>query len=333
MGAGSADTRRTDRRLAASAALAVAALALLPSGLAQGAGTGAPVASFSIAPDAPLSADIVTFASTSSGSITSQAWDLDADGQFDDGTGVTASRAYAAPGRYVVSLQVSGPFGTASQSQVVEVGNRPPLAAFSFTPAAPLTGDSVMFAAAPSDPDGSIAAISWDLNGDGSFGDASGPVASTTFASPGAYTVSVAVTDSSGATTVSSRGFTVAPRPPGLLEPFPVVRLITRTAGRRVQVVRLDVQAPPGSRVSVRCRGRSCRTPGEVRVVRAPPRPLRFPGIQHRMRAGVVLEVRVSAPGKIGKFTSFRLRRDEPSSRVDLCLPPGQDSPAPCPPA
>jgi hypothetical protein len=153
------------------------------------------------------------------------------------------------------------------------------------------------------------------------------------FRAPGAYTVAVQVTDSSGATTVSTQGVAVAPRPPAMLQPFPIVRLITKSSRRGVAVLRLGVQAPPGSRVAVRCVGRSCRTWGEVRVVRTPPRPLRFPGIQHRMRAGVVLEVRITQPGKIGKYTRFTLRRGKPSDRVDLCLPPGQVDPVPCQPA
>jgi hypothetical protein len=324
--------RGTDRRLAALLALAVIALSVLPSAVAGGA-TGAPVAAFSVSPASPLSGDAVTFTSTSSGAIAALAWDLDADGQFNDGAGTTAQRAYATPGRYLVALRVSGVQGTATQSQWVQVGNRPPIASFTFTPSTALTGDVVMFAAAARDPDGSITAIRWDLNGDGSFADASGPVASRAFPVAGAYTVAMAVTDSSGATTVAAQGVAVAPRPPGLLQPFPIVRLATRTTPRGVDVLRLGVEAPPGSRVSVRCRGRSCGTGGEVRVVRTPPRPLRFPAVQHRMRAGVVLEVRITAPDKIGKYTRFRLRRAKPAGRVDLCLPPGQADPTPCLPA
>ena len=138
------------------------------------------------------------------------------------------------------------------------------------------------------------------------------------------------MTDNSGATTIASQGVAVVPRPPTMLSPFPIVRLTTRGTRRGARVIRLGVDAPPGSRVSVRCRGRSCGAREEVRVVRTPPRALRFPGVQRRMRAGVVLEVRVTAPGRIGKYTRFRLRRGGPPSRVDLCLPPGAAAPAPC---
>jgi hypothetical protein len=117
-----------------------------------------------------------------------------------------------------------------------------------------------------------------------------------------------------------------------MLSPFPIVRLTTRGTRRGARVLRLGVDAPAGSRVSVRCRGRSCGARDEVRVVRTPPRALRFPGVQRRLRAGVVLEVRVTAPGRIGKYTRFRLRRGAPPSRVDLCLPPGAAAPAACQP-
>jgi hypothetical protein len=324
-----ARTRHPPAALLARAAAAVATLAALAA-LPSGASAAPPVASFSVTPEAPLSGDVVTFTSAATGDVTALAWDLDADGQFDDGAGLTAQRAYATPGRYLVSLRVAGPGGSAAQSQWIQIGNRPPIASFSYTPSTPLSQDTVMFAAAARDPDGSIAAIGWDLNGDGIFTDASGPVASMVFPAAGAYPVAIAVTDNSGATTVASEGVGVAPRPPTMLSPFPIVRLTTRGTRRGARVLRLGVEAPPGSRVAVRCRGRSCGARDEVRIVRTPPRALRFPGVQRRLRAGVVLEVRVTAPGRIGKYTRFRLRRGGPPSRVDLCLPPGATAPAAC---
>src|SRR5215211_591238 len=193
-------TRRADRRPVLALALAAIAMCVLPPAFARG--QDPPVASFSVSPASPLTGETVTFTSTSSGSITSLAWDLDADGQFDDGAATTAQRSFATPGRNLVRLLVTGPGGDATQSHWVEVQNRAPVAAFTFTPSAPLANDVVMFAAAASDPDGSIAAIAWDLDGDGSYTDATGPVASRPFPSPGSHTVAVQVTDSFGATAV-----------------------------------------------------------------------------------------------------------------------------------
>jgi PKD domain len=324
-------TRRAGRR----PALALATIALWALSPAFARGQAAPVASFSVSPAAPLTGETVTFTSTSSGSDTSLAWDLDADGEFDDGSGTTAQRSFATPGRNLVSLRVTGSGGAAEQSQWVEVQNRAPVAAITFSPSAPLANDVVTFAAAASDPDGSIAGIAWDLDDDGSFTDATGPVASTPFPSPGSHTVAVEVTDSFGATAVASQVVAIAPRPvppPEFLLPFPTVRLITKLTRRGAQIRRLEVQAPPSSRVSVHCRGRSCPVRAQVALVRAL-RPLRLRALEHSMRAGVVLEVRVTAADRIGKYTQFRLRRGKPPARVDLCLQPGQAAPVRCPPA
>ena len=320
-------TRRTARRLAVALGLVLVALCAQPSAAVH----AAPVAAFTVSPGAPVTGQPVTFTSASAGGVTTLDWDLDADGQFNDGHGATAQRAYATPGRYLVSLRASGPAGTATQSQWVLIGNRPPFASFTYTPDPPAAGQVVSFAAAASDPDGSVAAITWDLNGDGTFVDAAGPVAAMAFPGPGAYRVAMRVTDSSGATTVSTQGIAVGPRPPSLLQPFPIVRLTTRSTPDGVQVLRLGVQAPRGSRVAIRCIGRSCRTHHQVRVVRRSGRPLRFHALEHRMRAGVVLEIRVTAPGHVGKYTRFVLRRAKPPERLDKCLQPGAVGPSACP--
>lgn len=87
-----------------------------------------PVASFTFYPRQPLSGDSVEFVSTSSDAedaITGHAWDLDGDGQFDDSTGVTAARAFSAPGRYTVGLRVTDARGaTDVESRIVTVGAR-----------------------------------------------------------------------------------------------------------------------------------------------------------------------------------------------------------------
>jgi PKD repeat protein len=160
----------------------------------------------------------VTFTSTSTdadGTIASQAWDLDNDGAFDDGTAASASRSFATPGTYTVRLQVTDDRGsTATSSQSVTVGNQPPVAAFSSSPAAPATADTVTFTSSSSDPDGSVASQAWDLDNDGAFDDGTAATASSTFATAGTYTVRLQVTDDKGATGVTSRTVTVSNRAP-----------------------------------------------------------------------------------------------------------------------
>jgi PKD repeat protein len=84
-----------------------------------------PRASFSVSPASPQAGQAVTFTDTSSdpdGTIASRAWDLDGDGQYNEGTGATATRSFAAAGTYTVRLRVTdnqGAQAVASQSVVV----------------------------------------------------------------------------------------------------------------------------------------------------------------------------------------------------------------------
>jgi glucose/arabinose dehydrogenase/PKD repeat protein len=55
-----------------------------------------------------------------------------------------------------------------------------------------------------SDPEGGPLSYSWDLNGDGTFGDATGPTASFTYTTAGVYHPSLRVTDAQGATDTTS---------------------------------------------------------------------------------------------------------------------------------
>jgi glucose/arabinose dehydrogenase len=89
--------------------------------------------------------------------------------------------------------------------------NQPPSASFTATPAsgsAPLT---VSFdGRASSDPEGGTLSYSWDLSGNGSFGDATTPTASWTYPTPGTYTARLRVTDPQGASATTSRSISVS---------------------------------------------------------------------------------------------------------------------------
>jgi PKD repeat protein len=67
-------------------------------------------ASFTFTPQTPVADQTVTFTSTSTPSagqsISSQTWDLDSDGQFDDGSGKTVTRRFDSAGVYRVALRV-----------------------------------------------------------------------------------------------------------------------------------------------------------------------------------------------------------------------------------
>ncbi len=180
-------------------------------------GSRRPSAAFDFAPAAPKSGEEVTFTSHSSdsdGTIASQAWDLDNDGEYDDGTGATATRTFATPGDHTVGLQVTDNSGDVDTvSRQVTVANRPPTPAFNFTPPSPLTGQEVTFTSSSSDPDGTLTQA-WDLDNDGQYDDGSASTATKTFATPGDHTVGLRVTDDSGAVRETSRTVSVGNRPP-----------------------------------------------------------------------------------------------------------------------
>jgi PKD repeat protein len=178
----------------------------------------APVASFDFSPTDPQAGQTITFTSSSSdpdGSIASQDWDLDNDGEFDDASGSSAQWAFGTPGSKTVRLQVIDDNNTTSVATLtVPVANRPPTASFDVAPEAPISGQTVVFTSTSNDPDGQALTYAWDTNDDGAFDDGTGSSASRSFPTPGSQTVRLRVTDSSGASDTFSFTFTVANRPP-----------------------------------------------------------------------------------------------------------------------
>jgi PKD repeat protein len=167
-----------------------------------------PTASLTATPssgEAPLN---VTFDGSNSsdpdGSIVSYNWDFGNGG----GTGINPSHTYNNAGTYTVTLTVTDDDGatdtatTQIQVNAAPVPNQPPTASLSASPA---SGDSPLTVAfdgsGSSDPDGTIAAYSWDF-GDGT----SSTVASLshTYDVAGTYTATLMVTDDDGATDSSS---------------------------------------------------------------------------------------------------------------------------------
>jgi len=83
--------------------------------------------------------------------------------------------------------------------------NQPPTAVATATPTSGPVPLTVSFdGTGSSDPEGRPLSYSWDLNGDGTFGDATGPTASYTYTASGIYHPSLRVTDDQGASDTTS---------------------------------------------------------------------------------------------------------------------------------
>ncbi|MDP9345199.1 MAG: PKD domain-containing protein [Actinomycetota bacterium] len=321
-----------------------------------------PTAEFAIVSTPAPRGGIVSFDASLStdpdpNTLLSYAWDLDGNGTYTDATGPTASRMFATAGTFTVGLKVSD--GSLSDKQfhtVTVIDDRPPAASFSFAPAAPVVGTSVAFTSASSDPDGQIAALAWDLNGDGRFDDAQGPTAAWTFDAPGAHTVSLRATDDRGVSAIAfqtvevsaAAGVTPAVQPapgsapvgpppssrapsPGLMSPFPVVRIRGIIIGGRVRIGVLSVKAPKGATVRIHCRGGSCAVHWVSHRVLSAAHSVRFRRLERSVRAGTVIEVFVRSTKAIGKYTRFDIRAGKAPLRRDGCLSPGSMRPTRCP--
>jgi PKD repeat protein len=334
----------------------------------------APSAAFTHGPSSPLGAETVTFTSSASdldGTLASETWDLDADGEFDDGNGSTASRSFPRPGDYTVSLRVVDNLGAAMiATRTVTVGNRLPSAGFSFGPDSPLSDDEVTFTSSAADQDGSVEEQVWDLDDDGQFDDASGASATRAFPA-GEHRVALRVTDDFGGVATESQTVRVGARPappesggqagtaaesfddstpvgtvptPGpvgspvdelrSIVPFPIVRIRGRTDPRGARVSLLAVRAPAGVKVTLRCRGVDCPAPRAVRRVTTAGTKAtgsaRFRRFETHLRAGTVLEIFATQPGRLGKYTRFTIRRLLPPRRKDRCVMPGTLRAASC---
>lgn len=185
-----------------------------------------PSASFTYSPASPLTNEVVTFTSTSSGPISSQTWDLNGDRVCNDATGATAQRTFLSAGAYSVTLCVGGGTGSSTATDTIAVGNRAPVAAFTYAPGAPMSGDSIVLTSFSADPDGPLVSQAWDLDGDGAFDDGTGSTASVSFPAAGEYPVKLLVTDRDGAASLAVRAISVHAPVAQFITPFPVVRVV-----------------------------------------------------------------------------------------------------------
>lgn len=336
------------------------------SPLGTGVAAAVPTADFTWDPASVAPGTEVTFTSASSADPLTATYQWSIPCQGGPSTEPTCVRTAPTEGLWTVMLTVTDATGTDSETKIVTVANppppppppnQPPVARFAALPSSVLPGEEVTVVSYSDDPDGRIASVAWDLDGDGAFDDGATPVATQKFAAPGTKTISLRVTDDDGVSSTAS--LTVEVRQPGtpapptasspvttggtttvgntvataalprLMNPFPVVTVggSVRATGTRIEL--LAVRATRGARVSVRCRGKACRLKPLTKIVRQGR--VRFKRAERLMPAGVALEVLVRRADRIGKFTRVKFRENKRPKRSDGCLWPGTSQMAPCP--
>lgn len=299
-----------------------------------------PVAQFRLAPTSPLLGQEILFESLSydpDGSVASYEWDFDGDG-FDDGNTARIAHAFGTAGTKAVRLRVIDnagmPSAVATETFTVSPppANRLPVAQFSVSDLEPAVGQQISLRSFSYDPDGSITAQRWDLDGDGRFDEnVTGPTAFTVFLHPGPKILRLRVEDSAGDFQTQTVNLTVTKRAvsPSLMYPFPVIRLAGSVLARGARVRTLEVRAPRRSRITVKCAGRSC--PAKRFAKTSATRRVRFKRMARFLAAGTVITVAVRKGNLIGKYTRWLIRGGKLPRRKDSCLYPGRSKPARCP--
>jgi hypothetical protein len=107
-----------------------------------------------------------------------------------------------------------------------------------------------------------------------------------------------------------------------------------KVVGARFTIRKLRVRGLPArARVEFWCKGRRCPVKrvraggmrrGRVNVL------ARLRRVRHRFRAGQTLEVRITAPSRIGKVVRYRLRRGRVPDGRPFCLQPAATKPTRC---
>jgi hypothetical protein len=271
------------------------------------------------------------------------------------------------PGVVNVGLKVTDNDGASSTAVVPIRVDQVPVASFTFSPSAPVAGQRVDFTSTSSDPDGpqDVSSLQWDLNSDGTFGDASGPAATRVFSTAGTYTIGLEAIDSVGLEVFQLQ--TLSVRIPGSGNsvagpgaPFNIALVSTpnassgkgttsgsnsprlsviagirvaiagRVAATTTKITRLVVSAPPGARVTGRCKGGGCHVKRESHRAGKQGR-VRLRRFERTFRTGTRLVIEITKSGQIGKQIVFTMRAGQTPARRELCLTPGSHKATRCP--
>jgi len=224
---------------------------------------------------------------------------------------------------------------TAAMLVAASAAEAQPSASFLWFPASPQVGEPVSLASTSTDFTSPIIGLAWDLADSGAF-QQGGPVVTTTFATAGNHVVRLRVTAADGSSVVATQTVDVSALALPEILPFPVVRIAGLRFATGVKVRLLSVEAPPGARIEIECRGRGCPDKLQSLLVtstRVEAVTVAFPRFERFLRAGIALEIRVSKTGQIGKYTRFLIRHGRPPEREDSCLEPAGTRAMACPAA
>jgi hypothetical protein len=223
------------------------------------------------------------------------------------------------------------------QSAVYNLASRPH-ASFVWYPASPHTGEPILLVSTSTDVTSAIVGYAWDVADNGPFGafHAGGPAARASFPTPADHVVRLRVTAADGGSSVVSETIRMAPSAPGVLKPFPNVRITGRVLQTGVSLRFLGVRAPARSRIRVSCEGRGC--PARLARKAATSRNghlvwARFGVFERLLPPGVTLRIEAWKAHEIGSYTRFTVRRRKLPVRADACLSPVTLRPVVCPTA
>jgi hypothetical protein len=246
-----------------------------------------------------------------------------------------------APGAYATEAEQADAAGNSALSQAVTFTltappsgrGSPPAAAFTWLPSSPRVGEVVSLLSSSSDSTSPINGYAWDLADTGVFS-AGAATNVTTFSTGGDHVVHMRVSAADGLSSVASETISVLPARYALMQPFPIVRIASIDTRSGIRLKLLRVQAPNGSRISVSCHNRGCPARSQQKLAAAAAKGVAtysFHKFERALRAGVMLEIRVSAVNQIGKYTRLTIRKGRLPQRVDLCLGPGGAKTIVCP--
>ncbi|HEY4427766.1 MAG TPA: Ig-like domain-containing protein [Solirubrobacteraceae bacterium] len=249
-----------------------------------------------------------------------------------------------APGAYTLRATQSdaaGNVGASSTSTFTVTSSTPaapvapsaPATSFSWFPPNPRAGESISLVSTSTDASSPITAFAWDLAGIGSFSPG-GATNSVTFPTAGAHIVQLRATGANGLSGLAREAIPVGAPALPLLQPFPIVRITSTGTRSGIKLIQLSVLASRGARIAVQCRGSHCPLKRQSHIASTGRRRsafVEFKGFERSLRAGVILEIRVSKPGATGKYVRFLVRRGKVPVRSDACLDGVAVKPVTCP--